>query len=540
MSIRKYGTALIVLLAATSSSGQFQLNGNAVQLNDSCYRLTPDVNWSSGSIWNLEKIDLNQSFEVVMDIYLGCKDIDGADGIVFGFQPVSTSLGGAGGGIGFQNIAPSLGIEFDTYQNFDLGDPTFDHIAIIRDGNLNHNSTANLAGPVQASPADANIEDCVSHELGVSWDATLQHLAIYFDCELRLSLYYDLVDQIFGGDPLVFWGFTSGTGALNNNHEVCFTYTTFLDQLEDVVLCPNGEVQLHVTGGVSYEWTPPDYLSDPYSPNPVASPPESMTYQVAIFDECGRPVYDQLYILVDGDSSFVELGADTLICTDTPLLLDATTPGAAYQWSTGATSPTLSVDQTGYYQVTVTIDDYCFDSDRIEVIAVPEPEFAFPDYPTLCLETELILDATFSGSEAAYEWQDGSELPTYPVSRAGLYSVTVTNYCGTVSSSVELEYEDCRQVYFPNAFSPDFDGLNDYFFPQDNGDVSVVELLQVFDRWGNLVFEAIGLSTNDPTSGWDGRFRGQKAPADVYVWQAEVEFRDGHRDRLSGDLHLLR
>ena len=314
---------LFFLFITTALQGQFILNGEAVQTDNSCYRLTRPVNGAAGSIWNPDKIDLNKSFEVVMDIYLGCKDEDGADGIVFGLQPVTTSIGTAGGGIGFQGITPSLGIEFDTWQNFSLSDPEYDHIAVIRQGDLNHSTANNLAGPVQASATNTNIEDCNFHSLRVSWDAGAKKLTIYFDCEPRLVADIDMVNEIFGGDPEVFWGFTSATGAANNLHQVCFNYTTFLDQIPDVVMCPGGQVQLRATGGRSYSWSPAEGLSNPNIANPIASPARTTTYTVEARDACGIPFYDEVRVEVAGDPVFFDLGPDTAICEGQMLLLDA-------------------------------------------------------------------------------------------------------------------------------------------------------------------------------------------------------------------------
>ena len=84
--------AVIFLFSSQWLWGQeFFLNGSATQSNDTCWVLTPDELWQVGSIWNEQKINLNESFQVLMDMYFGCRDSDGADGIVFGFQPVSTS-----------------------------------------------------------------------------------------------------------------------------------------------------------------------------------------------------------------------------------------------------------------------------------------------------------------------------------------------------------------------------------------------------------------------------------------------------------------
>ena len=123
--------AIFLSLSFIPLQALFFLNGNAVQTSDSCYQLTAAVNAQAGSIWNGDLIDLSQSFELYVDVFLGCQDDLGADGLVFGLQPISTSIGGSGGAIGFGDVEPSLGIEFDTFQNLDFDDPAFDHITIV-------------------------------------------------------------------------------------------------------------------------------------------------------------------------------------------------------------------------------------------------------------------------------------------------------------------------------------------------------------------------------------------------------------------------
>ena len=107
------------------------------------------INSQSGSVWNANKIDLNNSFDFIFNVYLGCKDADGADGIVFMLQPLNTSIGAGGQGIGFFGVNPSVGIVLDTWQNIDLNDPAYDHISIQINGNSKHGN--DLAGPVSIS-----------------------------------------------------------------------------------------------------------------------------------------------------------------------------------------------------------------------------------------------------------------------------------------------------------------------------------------------------------------------------------------------------
>lgn len=96
-------------------------------------------------------------------------------------------------------------------------------------------------------------------------------------------------------------------------------------------------------------------------------------------------------------------------------------------------------------------------------------------------------------------------------------------------------------LFVPTAFSPNEDGVNDFFTLI--GDPAVFEritLLQVFDRWGELVFEEKNLPFGPADIGWDGRFRGKALPMDVYVWQAEVLLRDGTVLHQAGDVTLVR
>src|ERR1700748_2056719 len=113
-------TAILFYNPSTAQvANPYILNGNAYQENCHCYTLTDDLHFVSGSMWNQYKIDLTQSFDFSFNVNLGCRDADGADGIAFVLQPVSTSIGNTGQGLGFGGISPSVGIVIDTWQNTD-------------------------------------------------------------------------------------------------------------------------------------------------------------------------------------------------------------------------------------------------------------------------------------------------------------------------------------------------------------------------------------------------------------------------------------
>ncbi len=212
---------IYVLLLCTPlfSFSQYILNGAAVQNSCNCYTLTPAQFTQAGSVWNSNKINLNNPFDFWFNVYLGCLDANGADGIVFMLQPISTSIGSTGEGMGFSGISPSIGITLDTWQNLNHNDPTYDHISIQANGNAVHGS--DLAGPVQISPANENIEDCQWHILRITWDPATQWLRGYFDNVLRVEAQINMITTIFNNDPNVYWGFTAATGGAHNLQEFC-------------------------------------------------------------------------------------------------------------------------------------------------------------------------------------------------------------------------------------------------------------------------------------------------------------------------------
>jgi gliding motility-associated-like protein len=211
---------LILSKADAQVDNPYHLNGNASQESCNCYTLTPDILWQGGSVWNINKISLNESFDFKFNVFLGCNDA-GADGIAFVLQPLSTSIGTNGGGMGYENVSPSVGVLLDTWQNFENNDPAADHIAIHKNGDMNHGPGKNLADPVPALVSGGNIEDCNWHTLRIIWNAATMLLSAEVDGVPRVQATIDMVKDIFYNDPMVFWGFTGATGGASNKQRVC-------------------------------------------------------------------------------------------------------------------------------------------------------------------------------------------------------------------------------------------------------------------------------------------------------------------------------
>ena len=214
--------SLLLLLQTLSLYGQrptiedFIINGDTYLTEEECFRLTEENIYSAGSIWYKDPVDLNQPFSIELKIMLGCQDEVGADGMVFVMAPRINRLGYVGEGIGFSGLRPSVGVEIDTWLNEHLRDPIEDHLSIMLNGRVGHWN--DLAGPVTIN----NIEDCSRHLLYIHWFPKSQTLTIEIDHKKIISAQYDLIQDVFGGDPLIYWGITAATGRYHNVHEVCF------------------------------------------------------------------------------------------------------------------------------------------------------------------------------------------------------------------------------------------------------------------------------------------------------------------------------
>jgi gliding motility-associated-like protein len=107
--------------------------------------------------------------------------------------------------------------------------------------------------------------------------------------------------------------------------------------------------------------------------------------------------------------------------------------------------------------------------------------------------------------------------------------------------TVQIVVDFKADIFVPTVFSPNGDDANDYFTIFTNPfQTNQINSLQIFDRWGALIFETKNIPANEPEQGWDGRFNGQMMNSGVYVYVAILGFPDGSEQRVMGYLTLLR
>lgn len=153
----------------------------------------------------------------------------------------------------------------------------------------------------------------------------------------------------------------------------------------------------------------------------------------------------------------------------------------------------------------------------------------FDSEKVLCIGDSLILSP---GIYDTYLWQDGSTKSIFTVHKPGLYSLFATNVCGTSYAEIIVAENTC-QIYFPNAFTPNNDGKNDFFKILNAYNLSDYNL-SVYNRYGEKIFE-----TNDYLKGWDGYYKYQKAEPGVYVWKCIFK-ENNVLNNIKGTVLLLR
>jgi gliding motility-associated-like protein len=448
------------------SAQAYFLNGSAVDVGNDCYRLTTTQGNQNGTVWYSDQINVTEPFEIIFEMLLGALDDNGADGIVFILQTDGTdAIGNTGEGMGYSGFSPSLGIEFDTWQNGNLFDPTYDHIAVQSNGNVNHNSVLQIADPVQASEFSVNVENGQYHTVKITWEPLTNTLEVYFDCNLRISTLVNM-QSIFGVQEEVYWGFSGATGGAWNTQIVCLS-ENILDLAQDVSICNGGEVELFVGGDPdgTFSWSPIEFLDDPNSQSPTANPDTTTTFTVEYTDLCGDVSIETLTVFVQELEVLIP-DIPEINCANpvVEVIADSNFPSTLdYVWTTddgliieGGDTESPTIGEPGTYNVTGSFNNQCFDTEEITIVA-DYSDFA-ADINSSGDITCLVDEATISvGSDftegVTYDWStndgnivNGQGTTTINVDEPGTYSVEVylNENCNTV---VEVEVLDDVEGY---------------------------------------------------------------------------------------------
>ncbi len=262
-------------------------------------------------------------------------------------------------------------------------------------------------------------------------------------------------------------------------------------------------------------------------------------YIKAVYENCN--VADSLYIEVDtvyNMKTGVYLGKDTIQCIGKDIVLFAGDDFKSYLWQNGSTKPFFATIDTGRFYVTV--KDSCSNvfSDTININLNPKT-LALTQTKVVCeydtakfiLPTDL---TNYSWSPITFSTVQGYNLLLFPTDNT-LYTIYAQSHNDCIiSDTLLIKKKDCyASIYFPSAFTPNNDGLNDVFKPSTLGILQKYEIT-IFNRYGNIVF-----ASKTPNVGWNGKYKNQII-AGGYTWMCKYQFRNKIEETATGTFVLLK
>ena len=327
-----------------------------------------------------------------------------------------------------------------------------------------------------------------------------------------------------------------------------------VDAGTDKTVCKGSSTNIVASGAVEYNWTPSTGLSCTECPNPVATLQNQIAYSVEGRNVYGCKAKDSLMLRVVEPFDMI-VSPDDTICSGGSVQLRAM-KASKYEWSpaiglssTDIASPFANPSISTNYRVIGYDEHNCFtDTAYVYVTVGPNPTVEIGPNLSIATGSSVTFQPTFTnGPITSWNWNQDRSLsctdcqsPTARIENNTSYSLSVENVygCRTVDTVSITVFCKSAQFFLPNAFTPDGDGINDKLMIRGSG-ISV-KSFRIFNRWGNLVFEKMNFSTNDPNYAWDGKVRGVPANPDVYVYTAEVTCDNGTVYMFKGNTTILK
>lgn len=340
-------------------------------------------------------------------------------------------------------------------------------------------------------------------------------------------------------------GVTSISVSTPNTYIVTATNTTGCFSKDTIVVNPVEMVQVQLGIDTFYCATKPNLLKPIVSNNVInylwnnATTKDTLrinsvgTYYVTGTTANGCSITDTIVVTDNPINSFV-FPADNIICDQSNYLVTLTPPANTnILWNDGFTGFVRSVSGINTYIITAN-NIGCLKQGSFTVNTKPLPIINLGLDETICTTKTKLLAVKYSG--ASYLWNDNSTDSSLLVKTPNTYWVEASFNGCNYRDSIEIKYVKCECLTtLPNAFSPNGDGINDFFFPKMEC-IPIGYLLTVFNRYGQPVFE-----TKDYQLRWNGTSNGKSLPVGTYYYILTY-VNDGLKipERFTGSVTIIR
>ncbi|MBK9023364.1 MAG: gliding motility-associated C-terminal domain-containing protein [Saprospiraceae bacterium] len=314
--------------------------------------------------------------------------------------------------------------------------------------------------------------------------------------------------------------------------------------------------------GINYSWTNTTNSTAAGNTATVSGIVDAGIYELEVTNTLTGCVETDVVEVKKDNAAIVGIGyeVDSISCYNKAdgqvriLGINGGTPSFEYSIDGGSYGPTVNFTDLGPGNHTIEVldDNGCHYAQTIlienpkevkvelgtnKVIAEGDIVTISPDISINIKDANIVWSSNPEGTSC----NDCPQLTVEPTITT-VYNVVVTNENGCVAEdSIEIRVKSVIRVFIPTAISPNNDGINDVFYIQTDRNVTRINKLVIFNRWGDVQFSIEDTPPDDPAYGWNGRFGEQKTntPA-VFVYLAVVTLRDGRQLTYKGDITVVR
>jgi gliding motility-associated-like protein len=330
-------------------------------------------------------------------------------------------------------------------------------------------------------------------------------------------------------------------------------------------VCKGDSTQLNAFSsvfGTTFAWFPNIFLTCDSCKDPIAYDTMNLVYRVIGTTPFG--CYDSIRVPVSVlENSINTINADTAICTGKSVQIQANAwsadgSDAEYLWipSTGLSNahirnPLATPAVTTTYSLVITPNACFSDTLQFTVLVAPYPDLSItPPNSTVVAGTMVPMVATVNNGViiTSYAWSPSNTLSceacyntiaTPTVNTTYTFSAESNYGCASSTSATINIFCDNSQVFIPNTFTPNGDGMNDRFYISAKG-INEITRFSIYNRWGELVYDAHNISPNNAAQGWDGTYKGLVQAPDVFIVIVDAICELGAPFHYKADVSIVR
>lgn len=529
------GGGIIIISANTLVNNSYSIKANGENAKEAPTPESSKDGMAGGGGGGSILLDIQH---VINQVDIQIKGGKGADQPGFVYNGKYGPGGGGGGGIiAFPQATIPSQYQFDVSggingRNVNLGNDSWG-AKKGEDGIIIQNFMTSVAiNPFDSNISSVNIDEMISNcnQVDFKGDAVVRKNPINewswdfgnnTSSNLQNPIHNYLGEGIFSVKLVV----SDINGCRDSSFKSITTFSSEITKTPDTSICYGSSVQLFVSSGNTFKWSPGIDIDNPDIAQPIVTPKSTTKYLVTVDKGVGCIVKDSVQIQVVSKDNF-NVTEDRNICAGDSVILSAS-GGDQYEWWSSTPinnhrTIVVSPDTTTRFSVIIS-ESQCGEKDTLysTITVSPLPIIkAISSNDLTCAKPFSQLNIVGMGVD--FIWSPDSSINNKyianpivnPISNT-IYTVHVQDKNGCMGSDsllVKVDFSDVPFYVLPNAFTPNGDGINDCYGLKQFKNSTELDF-KIYNRWGELVFY-----TKNPDDCWDGTYKGKDQPTGTFIY----------------------